>query len=210
MAWGRAVEWFPDSKMARYTRLPSGLVAIARGWLPAMAIEVAAPGFAASTTATRSGMPSDTNARCGVPANTTSAGSSPTSTVRRTRSEARSTMLTESEIWLTTHASPLPRARTLTGSRPTGTDPRRTGALPVTSKTSSRASAVLATRSSRPSGVTSIGCACGDSQLMKEPDCARATPVRMSASVRERRIEGCMCMWIVAWSYSGTDAINVL
>ena len=65
-----------------------------------------------------------------------------------TRIDDRSTMLTESEIWLTTQASPFVRARTDTGSSPTGTDPRRTGTPPETSYTSSRASAVFTASSS--------------------------------------------------------------
>ncbi len=145
--------------------LPSGLAVSARGWLPAIATFVTAAGFAVSTTATRSAIESETNAFCGTPANTTSDGSSPMRMVRRTRIDARSTMLTESEIWFTTHASPLPRARTLTGSRPTGTEPRLVGMPPTTSYTSSRASAVFTTRSVWPFGVRSIGCDCGDSQF---------------------------------------------
>ena len=65
----------------------------------------------------------ETNARSGTPAKTTSAGSSPVASVATTRIPTRSTMLTVSETWLTTHASVAPRARTDTGSTPTVTDP---------------------------------------------------------------------------------------
>ncbi len=57
-----------------------------------------------------------------VPANTMSRGSSPTSSVRVTRAGLadRSTMLTLSERWFTTHTSVFVRAATATGSKPTG------------------------------------------------------------------------------------------
>ena len=56
-------------------------------------------------------------------ANTMSRGSSPTSRVRLTRGwlPDRSTMLTLSERWFTTHTSVFVRAATVTGSSPTGT-----------------------------------------------------------------------------------------
>src|ERR1043166_7765325 len=61
------------------------------------------------------------------PANRTSVGSSPTSIVRVTLPVERSTTLTESDIQLTTQASRLVRAATLTGSRPTGISAVKTG-----------------------------------------------------------------------------------
>ena len=59
------------------------------------------------------------------PPKTMSLGSSPTSRVRSTWGAAveRSTMLTLSETWLTTHTSVFVRAATATGSIPTETDP---------------------------------------------------------------------------------------
>ena len=62
------------------------------------------------------------------------------------------------------------RARTDTGSSPTGTEPILTGMDEVLemSKTSSLPSAVLTARSFLPSGVTSSGCTCGVSQLTKD------------------------------------------
>src|ERR1043166_9031189 len=62
-----------------------------------------------------------------TPANRTSVGSSPTSIVRVTLPVERSTTLTESDIQLTTQASRLLRAATLTGSIPTGISAVRTG-----------------------------------------------------------------------------------
>src|ERR1051325_7788865 len=61
------------------------------------------------------------------PANRTSVGSSPTSIVRVTLPVERSTTLTESDIQLTTQASRLVCAATLSGSRPTGISAVRTG-----------------------------------------------------------------------------------
>ena len=110
-------------------------------------------------------------ARCGEPANTRSAGSSPIAMVRVTRSVARSTTLTESLIWFTTHASPLPRTRTDTGSSPTGTEPRAVGTPPTRSNTSRRASGVFTATSVRPLGVTSTGWVCGDSQFTNDVPC---------------------------------------
>ncbi|MFN7552812.1 MAG: hypothetical protein ACK59M_05060 [Pseudomonadota bacterium] len=48
------------------------------------------------------------------------------SSVATTLRLARSTTLTESLIWLTTHASVFERVRTVTGSTPTGIEPART------------------------------------------------------------------------------------
>src|SRR5438105_3659584 len=67
------------------------------------------------------------------------------------------TPLTESEMLLTTQASVLVRARTETGSRPTGTDPTFTGVPLAIEKTSSRLSAVLTARRRAPSGVVHRG-----------------------------------------------------
>ena len=122
-------------------------------------------GFAGSSTTTELVSGSDTKARSGEPANATSAGSSPTLMVRVTRSVVRSTTLTESEIWFTTHASVLLRARTETGSSPTLTEPRRLKVLPATSNTSRRLSGVFTTSSVAPFGVTSTEWVCGDSQF---------------------------------------------
>jgi hypothetical protein len=80
-------------------------------------------------------------------ATTMSPGASPTSSVRTTRGgvAVRSTMLTLSDRWLTTQASPGLRSATAIGSRPTGTDPVRTGVWPETSKISRWPSGVLTT-----------------------------------------------------------------
>ena len=130
----RVVEAFPDSKMAAYTRSPLGLTARARGSTASIAIAAGgAARSAGSKTRTWLTCPQETKARCGLPAKTTSAGSSPVASVATTRKVARSTMLTLSETWFTTHASPSLRARTDTGSRPTGMAARRTGAGAVRS-----------------------------------------------------------------------------
>jgi hypothetical protein len=96
------------------------------------------------------------------PANTMSRGSSPTSRVRTTRPRGpsprrRSTMLTLSERWFTTHTSVFERAATATGSRPTGMEstcfsPR----LPIR-KISRRLSGVLTAKRCMPSGDSASG-----------------------------------------------------
>ncbi len=82
-------------------------------------------------------------------------------------------MLIESERWFTTHASLSVRARTDTGSSPTGTERTQTGAEPEASKISSRLSAVFTARSSEPPGVSVMGETWGVSQF-QNPSCARA------------------------------------
>jgi len=66
-------------------------------------------------------------------------------------------MLTSSESWFTTHASPDPRTATETGSRPTGISATSRGEVPVTSNTASWSSAVLTASSRVPSGVIASG-----------------------------------------------------
>ena len=161
----------PDSKKATYSLFPSGLTAIALGSSPArLSTTGAAVRFNGSKTISLLACAPVTNARCGVPANATSAGSSSVCSVATTLIVLRFTMLTLSEIWLTTHASVFVRARTETGSSPTGTEPRLTGIDEVLemSKTSSLPSAVFTARSFLPSGVTSSGWTCGVSQLTKD------------------------------------------
>ena len=109
----------------------------------------------------------ETNARSGVPAKTQSPGSSPVSIVATTFPDVRSTTLTESLIEFTTHASVFERARTDTGSRPTGIVVTGTAEPEEMSKTSSRASARFTASSVLPSGVMSIGCTGGVSQLVQ-------------------------------------------
>jgi hypothetical protein len=95
------------------------------------------------------------------------------------------TMLTVSEMWLTTHTSSLVRARTETGSSPTATSNRRLRCGPVVSNTSSRASAVLTARSFVPSGVMSSGWTCGVSQFTNE-DWAFADAPSATTTAKER------------------------
>src|SRR6266404_3819978 len=125
----------------------------------------AAARFDGSYTATAFSCATLMKARCGLPANTTSQGSSPGPIVATTFRDTRLTMLTVSEILFATHASVLLRARTDTGSRPTGTDAVHTGSAPPSVKISRRASAVFVTSSVVPSGVISTGCTGGVSQL---------------------------------------------
>ena len=93
------------------------------------------------------------------PANTMSRGSSPTRSVRVTRggTEPTSTMLTLSERWFTTHTSPLVRAATATGSRPTGTESACVSPPAETSKISSRSSGVSTANRRVPSGESASG-----------------------------------------------------
>src|ERR1041385_2459872 len=91
------------------------------------------------------------------PANRTSVGSSPTSIVRVTLPVERSTTLTESDIQLTTQASRLVRAATLTGSRPTGISGARTGEPDTNWKIERRAFGVLTASKRVPSGVRANG-----------------------------------------------------
>jgi hypothetical protein len=116
----------------------------------------------------------ETNARCGVPAKTTSRGSSLVLRDFTTFMVMRLTTLTVSERVLTTQASLLPRARTVAGSMPTGTDPIHAGEAPLPPtppparvKTSRVPAAVLTTRRREPSGVSSMGWTWGVSQLTK-------------------------------------------
>jgi hypothetical protein len=96
-----------------------------------------------------------------VPAKTMSRGSSPTSSVRVTcgGTAARSTMLTLSERWFTTHTSVFDRAATATGSSPTGIDNSCASepSVPSMVKTSSRLSGVFAAKSRPPSGLIASG-----------------------------------------------------
>src|SRR5215210_7605631 len=141
---GTMVVWLPDSKTETKTRPPVASRASARGCLPKMLRTCgAAAGFAASKILTcprprAAGLefdvdieaPPETQTKAfapPAPAKRTSVGSSPTSMVRVTLPVVRSTMLTESESQLTTHASRLLRAATLTGSMPTGISAVRTG-----------------------------------------------------------------------------------
>ncbi len=66
-------------------------------------------------------------------------------------------MLTLSERWFTTQTSVADRAATATGSIPTGTEPRCTSPVLVTSKISSRSSGVLTAKSRLPSGARASG-----------------------------------------------------
>jgi hypothetical protein len=95
-----------------------------------------------------------------VPANTMSRGSSPTISVRTTRGGIceRSTTLTLSERWLTTHTSELVRAATATGSMPTGIENVWLSPPPFnTSNTSRRLSGMLVTSRYAPFGVSATG-----------------------------------------------------
>src|SRR6266851_4414392 len=121
-----------------------------------------------SSTWTVCGWAQETKARCGVPAKTTSAGSFNVLIVPTTRSVARSTMLTESEIKLTTQISESVRKRTDTGSKPTLTLPRAAGFPALTSNNSSRLSGKLHTASFVLSGLRATGCTGGLSQLQNE------------------------------------------
>ena len=76
-------------------------------------------------------------------------------------------MLTESDIQLTTHASRLLRAATLTGSKPTGISAVSTGEPKTNWKTESVALGVLTASSRVPSGVSASGWICGASKLLK-------------------------------------------
>src|SRR5262245_47151768 len=127
----------------------------------------AAARFAGSKTITSSADWHETKARPAVPAKTTSQGSSRVLSVARTENVERSTMLTEAETWLTTQASVLDRARTETGSSPTGTAAIGASESPRIANTSRRASAVFTASRRVPSGVSVIGWTCGDSQLTK-------------------------------------------
>src|SRR5688572_18984788 len=147
------VEALPDSKMATYTFRPSGLVHSALGRSPSIGTVATRWRVSGSKTSTAFSIAHETNARSGSPAKTTSAGASKVGIVASTCSFARSTMLTESETWLTTQTSFEVRNRTETGSRPTGTLPMDRGATPVTSKTSRRASGRLQTTSVERSGL---------------------------------------------------------
>src|SRR4030095_6000685 len=131
------------------------------------------------------------------PANTMSRGSSPTSSVRDTRGGvlARSTMLTLSERWLTTHTSLLLRAATATGSMPTGID--TLGAMPagVTSKISRWLSGVFTAKSFVPSGESASGRTGPLSKAMKLGCCARpeaGAGARASHQARELETRGCI------------------
>ena len=98
------------------------------------------------------------NARFDAPANTMSRGSSPTSSVRATCGVPDSvTTLTLSERWFTTQTSPLSRAATATGSRPTGTRAANARPPAVTLKISSEPLGVLTANSRVPSGDSAIG-----------------------------------------------------
>ena len=148
--------------------LPSGLTARPRGSSASRGTRSgAAPGLAGSNTSTLLAWEHDTKARAGRPAKTTSQGSSSVASVATTRSEPRSTTLTLSDTWFTTQASLSERARTETGSSPTGTAPSGCRHAPLASKTSRRLSAVLTANSRAPLGVRSSGCTWGVSQFTK-------------------------------------------
>jgi len=121
-----------------------------------------------------------------APAKTMSRGSSPTSSVRTTRGgEAeRSTMLTLSERWLTTHTSSFVRAATATGSIPTGIESTWVRPPPPTSKTSRRLSGVLTANNWPPSGDRASGRTWPLSKVMKEgwANAAAGTPNRARAA----------------------------
>src|SRR5258708_4551510 len=79
---------------------------------------------------------------------------------------ATETTLTESDSWFTTQASSLVRGLTETGSMPTGISAINLGLdAVVTSKTDSRASAVLTANSRVPSGDKRMGLVCAPSKL---------------------------------------------
>src|SRR3989440_5800977 len=112
------------------------------------------------------------------PAKRTSVGSSPTSMVRVTLPVERSTTLTESESQLTTHASRLFRAATLTGSMPTGISAVSTGDPETSWKTESVALGELTASRRVPSGVKASGWTCGLSKFLNVVEtCADAVCV---------------------------------
>ena len=103
----------------------------------------------------------------GDPAKTTSEGSFSVVTLRTVAFKARSTMLMSSLMVFTTHTSLLVRARTVTGSMPTGMLALCKSPVAVMLKTSSVLFAVFTASNFVPSGVFSIGCTWADSKFTK-------------------------------------------
>jgi hypothetical protein len=215
---GTMVVWLPDSKTETKTRAPAASRARARGCLPKMLKTCGrADGFDASKILTcplprTEGFellvvidaPPETQTKAfapPVPAKRTSVGSSPTSIVRVTLPVVRSTMLTESESQLTTHASRSLRAATLTGSIPTGISAVRTGEPETSWKTESVALGELTARRRVPSGVMASGCTCGPSKLRKvfAGVCAEAVRVTRAGAASQS-----------AASASGTAAVMTM
>src|SRR5205814_2228283 len=98
-----------------------------------------------------------TKARAGEPEKTTSAGSSDVSKVAWTRWPAAVTMLTESEMELTTQSSSSVRNRTVTGSSSTLILPIGCSLAAETSNNSIRLSGRLHTARILPLGLRSTG-----------------------------------------------------
>src|ERR1700741_503241 len=187
----RIVVSLPDSKTATYTFVPSPPTAIARGSSPSIAIRGGTAGnrLATSKISTVFACEHEMKARSGVPPNTTSQGSSSHLSVATTLRVERRTMLTLSETWLTTHTSSFVRARTETGSSPTGTLESGARPAPLGSTPSSRAPAVFTARSFEPSGVRSSGWTWGVSQFTKAPgDWAQTGETATRANTEELRI----------------------
>src|SRR6266699_3778592 len=132
-------------------------MAMAFGRSPSIGTCAVTARVAGSKTWTMFGIEQETKARGGEPANTMSAGVSSVLSVATTFLAVGSTMLTESEMWLTTHTSLLVRHPTETGSKPTGTLPADVGIPVVTSKSSKRLSGRLQTARRLPSGLNEIG-----------------------------------------------------
>src|ERR1051325_5687492 len=84
---------FPDSKIATYTFVPSGLTAIARGRSASMAMFATAARVIGSMTNTALVREQEIQAPRGFPANTRSLGPAGVSRVATTLSEERSRML---------------------------------------------------------------------------------------------------------------------
>ena len=209
------VVWFPDSKTAAYTVLPSGLTARARGVSPKSSMiesgtpSSVVPRSSASNAQTRArgvlGVVSSGGTDAGRfcprravvmkarllpgPAKTMSRGSSPTRRVRTTRggSEPTSTMLTLSDKWFTTQTSLALRAATATGSIPTGTDAARRSPPPFRSKISRRSSGVFTANSRVPSGDSASGRTWPLSKVTNEASAADAQVSAPIPSSRPRR-----------------------
>src|SRR5436190_8800181 len=88
----------PDSKIATYTCEPSGLVAIARGRSPSIAIFVTARRVTGSITNTAFVRMHETHARNGFPAKTRSLAPAGVSNVASTRRDATFTILIDDEM----------------------------------------------------------------------------------------------------------------
>src|SRR5215212_9101961 len=162
---------------------------MARGRFPSMTRLVIAARLVGLNTCTTFGCAHETKALRDEPANTMSDGSFNVLSVATTRIADRLTMLTESEMKLTTQTSSSDRKRTDTGSKPTVTLPREVNLPAVTSKTSSRLSGKLQATRVVPPGLRAIGCTGEVSQLKKLVDAwpdASATPTNKVPTPRKR------------------------